>query len=78
MSEPIALETKTYHVFLASPGDMQAERQSVRDFFEDINQQVFQHKNLSFEVLSWEHNVTFGMGRPQAIINAQTIEPCNC
>lgn len=74
MSEPNPVNTQTYHVFLASPGDMNAERKMVCEYFEKINREIFRHKNLCFEVLCWEEHVTAGMGRPQEIINAQTLQ----
>ena len=37
-----ARQLNQYHVFLASPGDVAAERQHVRQFFDDYNRPVFE------------------------------------
>ena len=54
-----------YHVFLASPGDVDKERQSVRRFFEDYNRNTGQHLGVRFTVLDWENYGSAGVGRPQ-------------
>lgn len=63
-----------YHVFLASPGDVGAERQHVRQFFESYNRQIAQLWNVRFEVVDWENYSTIGVGRPQELITQQTLE----
>jgi hypothetical protein len=65
---------KQYHVFLASPGDVNAERQHVPKFFERYNRQTAQLWNVWFEVIDWENYSTIGVGRPQELITAQTLE----
>ena len=66
--------THTYHVFLASPGDVSAERQAVRRFFDDYNRHTAHIWNARFEVVDWENYSTIGVGRPQEIITKQTLE----
>jgi energy-coupling factor transporter ATP-binding protein EcfA2 len=63
-----------YHVFLASPGDMDAERRGVRKFFEDYNRHTAARWKLRFTVIDWENYSTFGIGRPQELITRQTLE----
>lgn len=69
-----AVDTKVYHVFLASPGDVVAERQHVRDFFDRYNRHTAQLWNARFEVVDWENYATIGVGRPQELITKQTLE----
>ena len=68
------LVTHTYHVFLASPGDVSAERQAVRRFFDDYNRHTAHIWNARFEVVDWENYSTIGVGRPQELITTQTLE----
>ncbi len=65
---------KQYHVFLASPGDVNEERQLVRQFFERYNRHTAQLWNVRFEVVDWENYSTIGVGRPQELITGQTLE----
>ena len=63
-----------YHVFLASPGDMDAERREVRRFFEEYNRHTAPRLNIRFNVIDWENYSSLGVGRPQELITAQTLE----
>ena len=65
---------KQYHVFLASPGDMAEERESVRVFFQRFNRSIARQWGVHFEVIDWENCSTIGVGRPQELITAQTLE----
>lgn len=65
---------KQYHVFLASPGDVNDERQIVRQFFERYNRHTAQLWGVRFEVVDWENYSSIGVGRPQELITAQTLE----
>jgi hypothetical protein len=65
---------KQYHVFLASPGDVNAERQYVRRFFDDYNRSTAHLWNAEFRVIDWENYATIGVGRPQELITQQTLE----
>ncbi len=65
---------KEYHVFLASPGDVNAERQHVRRFFDDYNRSTAHLWNARFVVIDWENYATTGVGRPQELITQQTLE----
>lgn len=67
-------KTNTYHVFLASPGDVSAERQAVRRFFDDYNRHTAHIWNARFDVIDWENYATIGVGRPQELITKQTLE----
>ena len=65
---------QVYHVFLASPGDMEDERQIVRQFFERYNRNIANRSDLEFKVVDWEHNSNAGVGRTQALITEQTLD----
>ncbi len=41
-------------VFLASPGDVQAEREAMRAVIEDLNRTVGRDKNIIFDVVGWD------------------------
>jgi hypothetical protein len=61
-------------VFLASPGDVVAERQYVRRFFDEYNRHTAHIWKARFEVVDWENYATIGVGRPQELITQQTLE----
>ena len=63
-----------YHVFLASPGDMDPERQEVRRFFDQYNRTTARQWGVRFVVVDWEGYATAGVGRGQAVITEQTLE----
>ena len=65
---------REYHIFLASPGDMNEERQAVRDFFEEYNRTTASQWQVRFTVIDWENYSTIGVGRPQQLISQQTLE----
>lgn len=65
---------KEYHVFLGSPGDMNAERQAVHDFFDEYNRTTARPWGVRFTVIDWENYSTAGVGRPQELITQQTLE----
>src|SRR3954453_22445993 len=65
---------KQYHVFLTSPGDVAAERQYVRRFFDEYNRHTAHIWQARFEVVDWENYATIGVGRPQELITRQTLE----
>lgn len=65
---------KIYHVFLASPGDVNEERQLVRQFFENYNRHIALLWGVRFEIIDWENYSTIEVGRPQELITNQTLE----
>lgn len=67
-------QTDEYYVFVASPGDVGAEREVVRSYFNELNRTVAQTWNIRFQVIDWENFSTVGVGRPQELITAQTLE----
>jgi len=76
MGNPKPKATCEYHVFLASPGDVNAERQAVRDFFEEFNRTVAKPTwEAQFTVIDWENYSTAGVGRPQELIPNYSYRP---
>lgn len=63
-----------YHIFIASPGDVQGERDTIRGYFSHLNRTVAPTWGVQFEVVDWEKYSTAGVGRPQELITAQTLE----
>lgn len=61
-------------MFLASPGDVGAERECVRRFFEEYNLHTTHIWNVRFDVVDWENYATIGVGRPQKLVTQQTLE----
>ena len=72
--KPTPKSLNQYHVFLASPGDVGAERQYVRRFFDEYNRHTAHIWHARFEVVDWENYATIGVGRPQELITGQTVE----
>jgi hypothetical protein len=68
----LPLSVRQYHMFLASPGDVNDERQMVCQFFERYNRQTAQAWGVRFEVVDWENYATIGAGRLQELITSQT------
>ncbi|MDQ3744020.1 MAG: DUF4062 domain-containing protein [Acidobacteriota bacterium] len=65
---------KQYHVFLATPCDVNEERQLVQQFFERYNRHTAQLWGVRFEVVDYDNYATVGVGRPQELITQQTLE----
>ena len=67
----MAKRFKKIRVFVASPSDVQAERDRLQRVIEELNRTVAQEKGIILELIRWETHVKPGMGRPQEIINSQ-------
>jgi formylglycine-generating enzyme required for sulfatase activity len=67
-------DVQEYYVFLASPGDVNQERQEVRRFFDEYNKTTASPRGLRFVVIDWDNYSTAGVGRPQELITSQTLE----
>lgn len=62
-------------IFLASPGDVEAEREQARQVIEDINRTIGQEKKVRFDVVGWETNAYPSYGSDgQDIINQQIAD----
>ncbi|AGL15195.1 signal transduction protein [Actinoplanes sp. N902-109] len=67
-------ELQQFHVFLSGPGDVVAERDAVRAYFDDINRTAGLSWGIRFQVIDWGDFSTAGVGRPQELVNRQTLE----
>jgi len=67
-------QIEEYYAFLASPGDVEDERQAVRQFFDNYNRTTGRPAGMQFTVLDWENYATAAVGRPQACITEQILE----
>ena len=61
-------------IFVASPGDVQAERDALDEVVEDLNRILGDEKQIVLELKRWETHAYPAMGRVQAVINQQ-VEP---
>ncbi len=62
-------------IFLASPGDVQTEREQARQVIEDINRTIGRDKEVHFDVVGWETNAYPSYGSDgQDIINQQIAD----
>lgn len=62
-------------VFLASPGDLAAERKVAKVIVDDFNSQLADALGYQVELVGWEDTLP-GVGRPQAIIN-RDLDGCD-
>lgn len=59
-------------IFLASPGDVQAEREMIFNLKDDLDIIIGKQQNIKFEIVNWERNTYPGIGTDaQAVINDQ-------
>ncbi|HEY2170017.1 MAG TPA: DUF4062 domain-containing protein, partial [Candidatus Angelobacter sp.] len=64
-------------VMIASPGDVQPERQTARDVIHEWND-TYAHQRVVLLPMGWESHSSPEMGdRPQAIINQQLLNQCD-
>jgi hypothetical protein len=63
-----------YHVFIASPDDMQQERREIHRFFEQYNRTTAHRWGVRFVVIDAETYATTGIGEPRQLITSQTLE----
>ena len=66
---------KILRAFLASPGDLQEERQAIRSVVAEFNESWADELGYQVELLGWEETVA-GYGRPQHLIN-QEVDQCD-
>lgn len=62
-------------IFLASPGDVQTERDQARQAIEEINRTIGRDKNIHLDVIGWETDVhpSYG-GDAQSLVNSQIAD----
>lgn len=71
----MSYKAEVYNVMLASPSDVNDERQIARDIIHDWNNIHAKTRKIVLLPISWEYNVAPSMGdRPQAIINEKILK----
>ena len=58
-------------VFIASPGDVQTERDSMSGVIQELNSTIGERHGFVIELVKWETHCHPAMGRPQGVINEQ-------
>lgn len=62
-------------VFLASPGDVQAEREQARQVVDDINRTIGRNQGIHVDVVGWDTDAYPGFGQDaQGLINTQIAD----
>jgi len=69
--EIMAEQMHKIRIFIASPGDVGKERESVKSVIDELNTTIAPYKGLSLELVKWETHATPSMGRAQGVINSQ-------
>ena len=70
----MARSRKIIKVFIASPGDLQEERQAAKHVVDQFNKQWADYLSTHVELVGWEDTVS-RFGRPQDLIN-QDSDQC--
>jgi hypothetical protein len=74
----VPYNARVLKVMIASPGDVAAERQTVRDVITEWNHIHSEDRGLVLMPIGWETHSAPTMGdRPQAIINKQVLANCD-
>jgi len=74
----MAYEARVLKVMIASPEDVSAERQTVRNVLNEWNHLHSEDRSLVLMPIGWEtHSSPMMGGRPQAIINKQILGNCD-
>ena len=58
-------------IFVASPNDVQSERNQLDDVVRELNSTICKEKKIVLEMFKWETNCYPAMGRVQGVINKQ-------
>ena len=58
-------------LFVASPGDVQRERDSIERVVTELNNTIGYNLELFVDLIRWETHTRPQLGRPQGVINAQ-------
>lgn len=71
---PTDRQVGTFRVFVASPGDVQRERDALASVINELNRTLaalLPQTGARLELVRWESNAFPAMGRPQQVINDQ-------
>jgi hypothetical protein len=71
----MAFTTRVFRVFIASPGDVQEERELIRNSLYDWNDIYSSSRRIMLQPIGWERNSIPEMGaHPQKILNTQLLD----
>ncbi|MCG8408567.1 MAG: tetratricopeptide repeat protein [Phycisphaerales bacterium] len=73
MSDP----KKQYKVFIASPGDLDAERRAFKEVIDEMNDGFAEAADASLEPLAWELSYSV-VGRPPQDVFNDMVDQCDC
>jgi len=74
----MSYRAKVVKVMIASPSDVAAERQTIRNVIQEWNSTHSEDKNIVLMPIGWEsHSAPSLGGRPQAILNKQVLAGCD-
>jgi len=74
----MAYPAKVFKIMIASPGDVEKERQIARDVIHEWNAVNSEHRRIVLLPIGWETHSVPEMGeRPQEIINRQILRDCD-
>ncbi|MGI8426825.1 MAG: tetratricopeptide repeat protein [Actinomycetota bacterium] len=62
-------EPRLIHVFIASPGGLEAERRAFKEVIDEVNGGFGDGAGVKFEALGWEDTLATTGPRPQGVIN---------
>ena len=68
---------RVFNVMIASPSDVASERSIVREVIYEWNAIHSEKENIVLLPVGWESHSSPEMGRPQEIINRQTVDKCD-
>ena len=73
----MSYDARVFNVMIASPSDVAAERVIVREVIHDWNAVHSERENIVLLPVESESHSSPEMGRPQEIINRQTVDKCD-
>jgi len=74
----VAFQATVIPVMIASPGDVDEEREIIRDIIHDWNDVNAEHANVMLAAVGWETHSSPELGaRPQELINSRILENCD-
>ena len=73
----MSYDARVFNVMIASPSDVGSERSIVREVIHDWNAVHSERENIVLLPVESESHSSPEMGRPQEIINRQTVDKCD-
>ena len=73
----MSYDAKVFNLMIASPSDVESERSIVREVIYDWNAVHSERENIVLLPVESESHSSPEMGRPQEIINRQTVDKCD-